>query len=240
MPLNYNNSIPLYIQLKNRLEQYIIDGIYQDKIPSEREIMDEFYVSRSTVRQAIGELVSDGVLEKRPGKGTFIALKPIDDWLGSLSSTSETIDRMGMKPGAKLIFSKTVELPPYLQQIIGLSKAHQIKRIRYADDLPIGIENNYYPESIGNKLAKYELNNVTLYDLLEVNLGITTKEADQVIRAAIATDDETKLLGVNQYTPVLNVSRKLVDIENQLVEYEQAVYRADMYSFKIKLARNNS
>lgn len=238
MVLNYNNSIPLYIQLKSRLEQHIIDGFYQDRIPSEREIMDEFYVSRSTVRQAIGELVSEGVLERRPGRGTFVALKPIDDWLGNLSSTSETIDRMGMKPGAKLIFSKTVELPPYIQQIIGFSQAYQIKRIRYADDLPIGIENNYYPESIGNKLANFDLNNVTLYDLLEVDLGIRTKEADQVIRAAIAKNEETKLLGVNQYTPVLNVSRKLVDIENRLVEYEQAVYRADMYSFKIKLARN--
>lgn len=238
MVLNYNNSIPLYIQLKSRLEQHIIDGFYQDRIPSEREIMDEFYVSRSTVRQAIGELVSEGVLERRPGRGTFVALKPIDDWLGNLSSTSETIDRMGMKPGAKLIFSKTVELPPYIQQIIGFSQAYQIKRIRYADDLPIGIESSYYPESIGNKLANFDLNNVTLYDLLEVDLGIRTKEADQVIRAAIATNEETKLLGVNQYTPVLNVSRKLVDIENRLVEYEQAVYRADMYSFKIKLARN--
>lgn len=240
MPLDYNNSIPLYIQLKNRIEQKIRDGIYQDKIPSEREIMDEFYVSRSTVRQAIGELVHEGVLEKRPGKGTFVSLKSIDDWLGNLSSTSETIERMGMTPGAKVIHEQIVKLPSHLQQITGLSEAYHVKRIRFADQLPIGIENNYYPEVIGKKLTQYDLNNVTLYDLLELKLGIQMKEADQIIRASTVRREDAKLLQINEYTPVLDVSRRLIDLEDQFVEYEQAIYRADMYSFKIKLARNNN
>src|SRR5690625_3679492 len=103
MPLDYNNSIPLYVQLKEELKQNIKNGKYQEKIPSERVIMEEYYVSRSTVRQAVEELVDDGILVKKPGKGTFIALKPIDDWLGNLSSTTETIERMGLKAGIKLL-----------------------------------------------------------------------------------------------------------------------------------------
>lgn len=240
MPLDYNNSIPLYIQLKEKILEKISEGIYQDQIPSEREIMDEFYVSRSTVRQAIGELVREGVLEKRPGKGTFVTLKSIDDFLGNLSSTSETIERMGMKPGAKVIFEKMVDLDSHLQEITGLSKAYHVKRIRYADHIPIGIENNYYPEEIGKKLASYDLNNVTLYDLLEHKLGIHMKEADQIIRAKTVGKDDANLLGIAEQDPVLYVSRKLIDMDNHFVEFEQAIYRADMYSFKIKLARNNN
>ncbi|MFB4475229.1 GntR family transcriptional regulator [Oceanobacillus caeni] len=239
MPLDYNNSIPLYVQLKERIEKNILNGKYEDKIPSEREVMDEFYVSRSTVRQAINELVNEGVLEKRPGKGTFISLKPINDWLGSLSSTSETIKRMGMEPGAKLIKAEQITLPPHLQKIIGLSHAFHFKRIRFANQIPIGIENNYYSLELGEKINEFDLNNITLYDLLELKLGIHTKQAEQIIRAGKVSIKDAVLLKVPRNTAMLEVDRKLVDVNDRFVEFEQAFYRADMYSFKINLARNN-
>src|SRR5699024_12788520 len=96
MPLNYTNSIPLHVQLQERIEESIFQEEYMEKIPSERELMDEYYVSRSTVRQAVSQLVQDGVLEKRPGIGTFIAIKPISDWLGCLSTYALIVEIMGM------------------------------------------------------------------------------------------------------------------------------------------------
>lgn len=240
MPLDYNNSIPLYVQLKNRLEQKILNGTYKGQIPAEREIMDEFYVSRSTVRQAINELVDDGVLKKIRGKGTFVSIKPIDDWLGNLSSTTETIGRLGMEPGARLIKSEVVTLSTELQKVTDLREAYHFKRIRYADEIPIGIENSYYPVSLGEKIIKYDLNIVTLYDLLEFHLGVHTKEAEQVIGAGTIEENDAELLGIPVNTSVLNVDRRLIDVKGNFVEFERAHYRADMYSFKIKLARNNN
>lgn len=240
MALDYNNSIPLYIQLKEKIEENVLNGIYEAKIPSEREIMDEFYVSRSTVRQAISELVDEGVLEKRPGKGTFISLKPINDWLGNLSSTTETIERMGMKPGARLIRAERVNVTPYLKKVTGLVEAYRFKRIRYANKIPIGIENNYYSLELGKKIKSYDLDTVTLYDLLELKLGIHTKEADQFIRAGKVSVEDANLLGIPKNSIMLNVGRKLTDVNGEFVEFEQASYRADMYAFKIKLARNNN
>ncbi|WP_244444932.1 GntR family transcriptional regulator [Oceanobacillus jeddahense] len=110
MSLDYTNSIPLHVQLKQKIEQKIYNGHYTDKIPSERELMDEYYVSRSTVRQSINQLVREGILVRKPGKGTFIAVKTINDWLGNLSSTSENIEKIGMSPGGKLVISKEIEL----------------------------------------------------------------------------------------------------------------------------------
>lgn len=239
MPLDYNNSIPLYIQLKERLEENIKNRTFKSKIPSEREIMDEFYVSRSTVRQAIDELVKNGLLVKRPGKGTFIALNPIDDWLGNLSSTTETIEKMGMTSGAKLLHSEIVKLSPKLQAETQLERAFHFKRLRYANYMPIGIENHYYPIALGEKINKFDLNKETLYDLLESKLNIHTFEAEQVIRAGNATKEDEKLLEIAPNSSVLFTDRKLLDINNQFVEYEQAIYRADLYSFKIKLSRKN-
>ncbi|MEC5423365.1 GntR family transcriptional regulator [Virgibacillus sp. C22-A2] len=240
MVLEYNNSIPLYVQLKAKIEEKILNGTYTVKIPSEREIIDEFYVSRSTVRQAIKELVDEGVLSRRPGKGTFISLKPIDDWLGNLSSTSETIGKMGMEPGAKLLKAEESALSPHLQQITGLTSAFHIRRIRYADHIPIGIENSYYPVNLGKKLSQFNLNNITLYDVLELKLEVHTKEAEQVIRAGTVLRQDAALLDIPTKSTMLNVDRKLLDLNDNFVEFEQAYYRADMYSFKINLAKKNN
>lgn len=79
MPLDYTNSVPLYIQLKEKIEEKVMDGTYAGKVPSEREFMDEYYISRSTVRQAIDALTREGTIVKKRGKGTFVAIKPIND-----------------------------------------------------------------------------------------------------------------------------------------------------------------
>lgn len=239
MSLDYNNSIPLHIQLKNQIEEKILAGIYVGQIPSERELMDEYYVSRSTVREAVGQLVSEGVLEKKHGKGTFVSMKPIQDWLGSLSSTTETIQRMGMEPGAKLITSKIVTLTDQLQLLTGLEKAYYISRIRFADKLPIGIEKHFYPIDIGERLIQYDLNKETLYDLLEQKLSIRALEADQVIKSGSVSKEDGHYLGIPEGTNLLIAERRLTDINGKFVEYEVASYRADKYSFKIKLSRKN-
>lgn len=240
MPLNYTNSIPLHFQLKKKIEERIFTEEYTDKIPSERELMDEFYVSRSTVRQSIAQLVHEGVLEKRHGRGTFIAVKPINDWLGNLSSTNETVERMGMKPGAKLLKSETVLLTDPLKKITGLDEAYHFKRLRFANQVPIGIENHYYPVHVGNKLIKYDLNKEAFYELLERELGVKTFEADQVIKSIAPTEVDAKLLHIPDSSHVLNAQRKITDIHGHFVEFENAFYRADMYSFHIKLSRKSN
>ncbi|TFJ91645.1 GntR family transcriptional regulator [Lentibacillus salicampi] len=237
MVLDYTNSIPLYIQLKVKIEEKILEGVYTGKIPSERELMDEYYVSRSTVRQAIDALTREGTLDKKPGRGTFVALKPINDWLGSLSSTSETIQRIGMKPGAKLVKAETVQLPKHLQTLTGLTEGVHIKRIRYADHIPIGVENNYYPIELGEEIMTYDLNKKSLYDLLEQELGVRSIEADQIIKSERINKEDAKLLNVSSSMSMLIAERILVDFNGEFVEYERAAYRSDMYSFKIKLSR---
>ncbi|WP_042143767.1 GntR family transcriptional regulator [Paucisalibacillus sp. EB02] len=240
MPLNYTNSVPLHIQLKNQIEEKIFKGEYIEKIPSERELMDEYYVSRSTVREGIAQLVREGVLEKRPGRGTYVKLKPINDWLGNLSSTSETIERMGMVPGARLIEHKIVELDDRLKDITGLEEAYFFKRVRYANKIPIGIERHYYPVRIGQELVKYDLNKEAFYDLLEQKMGVKTFAAEQIIKSSKVTKEDSKLLGVSSAFSVLNTERRITDVNDNFVEFEIAYYRSDMYSFKINLSRKSN
>jgi len=237
VPLNYTNSIPLHIQLKQEMEAKIFRGEYTGKIPSERELIAEYYVSRSTVRQAVSQLVREGVLQKKPGRGTFIALKSINDWLGNLSSTSETVERMGMVPGAKLVKSEIVSLHDSLRDITGIDQAYHFMRIRYADHIPIGIERHYYPVELGKKLIGYDLNKEAFYDLLEHELGVNAFEADQVIKAGKPSNSDAKLLEIPLNSSILNTERFISDVKGDFVEFESAFYRSDMYSFKINLSR---
>jgi GntR family transcriptional regulator len=239
MSLDYTNSIPLHVQLKARIEEKIYSGQYQEKVPSERELMDEYYVSRSTVRQSIDQLVREGILVKKPGKGTFIVLKTINDWLGNLSSTSETIERMGMLPGAKLIKAEIIDLNGHLRKVTGLEEAYHFKRIRFANNIPIGIERHYYPIRLGEQLAKFDLNKYAFYDLLERELDVRTFQSEQVIKAGISTKDDSHLLKLPLNSGILIAERKITDINGQFVEFEKAYYRSDMYSFKINLSRQS-
>jgi|SRR5690625_911153 len=237
MSLNYINSVPLHIQLKKKIKDKILNREYTEKIPSERELMKEYYVSRSTVRQSISQLVQEGILEIKRGKGTFVAVKPIDDWLGNLTSTNETIKKMGMEPDAKLTEAKIITLDERLKGSIGLMEVYYFERVRYANKVPIGIERHYYPIEIGEQLVKYNLDKIALYDLLEQELNVIAYEANQEINSVNATESDARLLKIPVHSNLLNAKRKITNVNGEFIEFENALYRADMYSFKIKLSR---
>ena len=172
MKLDPRSPLPLHVQLKDIIKNSIEQGLYQNKIPSERELTEQHDVSRATVREAVSQLVREGLLEKRHGKGTFISIKPIHDWLGTLSSMTETIKAMGMKPGAKLVNHMIVKTPEPVQGFTDEAEMYAIKRLRYADETPLAIETHYYPVDIGRKLASLDIASGAIYDLLENELHI--------------------------------------------------------------------
>ncbi|GAA0447325.1 GntR family transcriptional regulator [Lentibacillus halophilus] len=237
MELNFEESLPLHVQLKHIIERQVEDGELTGQIPSERSFMEDYNVSRSTVREAISTLVREGVLEKRHGTGTFVSLKPIHEWLGNLSSTTETIKQMGMEPGATLITYYKMVPSPDIQEQTGFEEAYFIKRVRYADDIPIGVECHYYPVSIGEALVQYDLNDTTLYEIEEQELGIWFAEASQIIGTAAITEADSIYLNVPAHTNVLHAKRIIKDLEGHIIELENAYYRSDMYNFKINLSR---
>lgn len=237
MTLNKDSHTPLHIQLKEEIERKIIDGDLVDQIPSEREFMKTYNVSRSTVREAINALVREGVLVKKHGKGTFVSLKPIQNWLGHLSSTTEMIRRLGKEPSSKVIDFYKVTPPAYVQNITGFEEAYYLKRLRLANDTPLGIEQHYYPLTIGEPLAEYDLNKVTLYDVIEQELGIQFAEANQRIMCGSLSEQDASYLKIDKNTSVLKAERMIKDESDTIIEYEEAYYRSDLYAFEINLSR---
>jgi GntR family transcriptional regulator len=239
MGLDIKNPIPLHVQLKDTLVQQISQGHYKEKIPSERELMEQFSVSRSTVREAVSILVREGLLEKKHGKGTFVSLKPVQEWLRELNSFTETINKMGMKPGSKLLSHGIGTSPENISDVHNFEQSYLIKRLRFADDIPIAIEKHYYPVELGKKLSTYDLDNVVLYDILEKDLGIVFWEAEQIITSHHPTKEDAKHLGVDELTCLLVTERMITNPDGNLVEYYEGNFRSDMYSFVIKMSRKS-
>ena len=140
MKINTKSQLPLHVQIKDCLNEEIRNGNIEGKIPSERELMDIFSVSRTTVREAVATLEREGVVEKRHGKGTFVSLRPIQEqWLGNISTFSETIKRAGMKPGAKLLSKGIKSSPQVISDMFGGQEFYVIERLRSANDKVVAI-----------------------------------------------------------------------------------------------------
>jgi len=235
--LDTNSPIPLHYQLSESLKENIRKGIYPERIPSERELTEEFGVSRTTVRQAILTLVQEGVLEKKHGLGTFVSHKPIVEWLGNLVTYNEIIENMGMKPKLKLISAKEIIAEDYVKSLFGEKTTYAIERLKYADDIPIALERKFFPLNIGTKLKEYDLNDAAIYELLENEIGIKLLEAEEIITSRIATKDEKEKLGLDENMSILFEERIVYDQKSEPIAYEESIIRSDMYSFRIKLKR---
>lgn len=240
MTIDLNNRLPLHIRIKEILKQEIQNKEYTQQIPSERELVERFGVSRSTIRSAISALVQEGILQKKQGVGTFITYRPVRDWLGQLRSFTETINSLGMIPGSKLLYNGIEHASATISSILGVEKIYVIERLRFADNMPVAIEKHYYPIEIGEQLIKYDLDKAVIYNLLEMSLGIILWEAEQSMSCVRPTKKEIELLNIDDNTGVLISERVLYDSEKRPIEFLRTCYHPDLYSFNIKLFRGKN
>lgn len=237
MALDSRSGVPLYLQLRNVLKREIQQGRYREKLPTEPELMAAFSISRTTVREAVAALAREGVLQKIQGKGTFIASRPTNVWVGVLTSLTEIIESMGMKPGIKLLAHGPGQ-DSRIASILGHETYYGVERLRLGDGEPIAVERTYYSLEVGQKLAQYDLNQVTLYDALE-NEGVIFDSAEQRITVGQASDVDAELLGISRTTSVVAAERVTYGPTGDSVGYNASTFRADRYASYVRMYRRS-
>jgi len=240
--LKFDTAIPLYYQLKEVVRQQIGEGIWRvgDLIPTEQQLQERYGISRSTVRQAINELVNEGYLVKKQGKGTFVsAMRKLSEDLPRLHSFTEEMLAKGLKPGAKVISVKEILSSKKVAQALHLKeeeeKVIRIERLRSANEEVICILTSYLPSSLRMKLEDDFTG--SLYDLLETKYKIPIIKGEQSIEASVANKYEAKLLRVKHGFPVLCMIRVTYTRGNKPIELVEGIYRADRYKYSITLER---
>lgn len=233
---------PYYRWLEEVLREDIAQGVYKpgDALPTEHELMRRYKLSSTTVRRAVRDLVIEGWIYRKAGKGTFVKRNKLEERLGRLTSFAEEMQSRNITPQFKLVRAEAT-VPPYeVRQALKLSPkqpAYLIERIQLANNEPIAVARGYWILELGEQLAKHDLNRVPLYQIVENDLHTPLVEADESISAASADADLARKLGVARNAPLLVRRRLTYTAEMRPVEYTTTFYRSDQYEYKIRLAR---
>ncbi|MET3699088.1 GntR family transcriptional regulator [Bacillus oleivorans] len=236
-------QLPLYYRIQQSLKKKIEEEWQPgDVIPSERELSEQFQVSRMTVRQAVNGLVDDGFLVRKRGSGTYVNERKVEQILHGVTSFSEEMRARGLAPSNKPV---SFQIIPSDEKIAGhlqlkhYDPVYKIERIRLADRLPMAFETTFIPANMMKSLTE-EIMNRSLYEYVEAQLGIGIDDAYQTIESSSATKKEAKYLQIKEKDPVLVIKRKTFTTTGTPFEYVRTVYRGDRYKFSIHIKRKKS
>lgn len=233
---------PLYEQLKAILKQKIASGELKpgEALPGERQLMDIYGVSRVTVRQAIGELVREGLLYRHHGKGTFVAPKRIERPLARLLGVAEELALEGLEVAIKVIKRGMEEPTSEIRHELRLAEkepAFCVTRLINVAGQPLLLDYSYFPQSIGQLLQNLDLSKDLIYTHLEL-YGYKISNGRQRISAGRASREDALHLQYRQGYPVLVVKRTTYVEGGLPIGFSHAVYRGDRYEYTVILQRH--
>jgi len=234
--------VPLYYQLKELIRDKIRSGEWAEgmRLPSERELCEQYGVSRMTVRQSITDLVHEGLLYREQGRGTFVRRARINQQLDRLTSFTEDMLNRGQTPNARVLSAGMCEADSMVAERLQLPPGQEVfrlYRLRTSDGEPLALEltHIYFPGC--ERLLEEDLEHNSLYVLLETKYGIALVEALQEVEAGLAGKEEANLLRISPGSPVLLTRRTTYTDHGHPVEYAVSTYRGDRYTFCTRLTR---
>ncbi len=240
--LERSNPLPLYYQLKEVLKQQIRAGHLapHTAIPSEPELVAQYHVSRATVRQALTELVHEGLLYRQHGRGTFVCEPRVQQrTISELSSFTEEIRRRGKRPGGMLLVSELVRGSQMVREQLRLTDEEQVvrlERLRTADDAPVAYEIDYlpYPRSVSVYQRAQEIADGSLYQIMSSE-GLQPYLAEQAFIGDRPTVREANLLRIKEDEVGLRLNCTVFDETGSPIEYTEAFYPAKLFDFRLTL-----
>lgn len=241
--IDRDSVIPYYYQLKEYLKRLIDEKQIPEgeKISSEMELCREHGVSRTVVRQALNELVNEGLLTRRKGKGTFVSRpKIIGNLLQDLYGFHKDMTGQDLEVKSIILDFCIIEANKKVVEILRLKpgeKVFKLVRLRYVNNEPIVYVTSYIPYSFCPGLVDEDLSKVSLYSILEKKYGLEIVSSRRSIEAIAATEDVASMLDMPKDAPLLllrSVSYHKNDIP---VEYYEAKHRGDRSGFTVNLVR---
>ena len=230
---------PLYAQIKDILLSNIEEGIYKDKIPTEKQLQELFQVSRITVRQAIDELVSDGYLVRERAKGTRIVKKKIAENLNSLCNFTNEMKKKNIPYVLHSVNMSIVKADKEIADALEIEKGknvYELHRVYYIEDEPFCSIFTYMPAALDLTVDE-EVYKGSLYDYLEKEKKIIVSKSFVDIEVGFADQQVSKELQIKLGDAVLFRTRRSFDQYENHVEYTLTYYKAGKYKYSLVLTK---
>lgn len=236
--IDRTNPIPMYLQVKNELEQMIKSGELKsgDRIFSESELCDMYSISRITAKKSLDDLVTDGYVYRIQGRGSFVKGPKIDHRLTNFYSFTEEVKARGMTPSSVILNAEIITPDDEVKENLNLGadeKVYYIRRLRLANDAVIVLDHSFIPCSLCAHLTKEDLTNHSLYEMLSMQ-GVVPDKAVECFLAVGLNETEADLLGEKVGTASLKVCRKTY-CKDRLIEYNYRFYRGNQYCYTVEL-----
>ncbi len=231
-------SEPKYYAVKRHLLEFIGSLEPGAAVPTERELAAEMRTSRTTVRQALTELVVEGRLVRRQGSGTYVA-EPKITWPLYLASFTEQVKASGFTPSAEVLATQRIAATAELAHALWLparAPVYRIERLRFADAFPVAVETSWLPAERFPGLTRQIRAHASLHATLGELYDTRLHTGEEWIETAPATPREAAPLRVDVGTPMLIVSRQNFDSAGVPVELGRTWFRSDRITLVTHLA----
>lgn len=234
MLIQRDSKVPFYYQLYEILQGKIIRGEWQpgELIPSESELLEQYEVSRSTVRQALDMLVQDGLIYRQRGRGSFVAQPTVEQGLSRIISFTEDMRQRGMRPETKVISTALVNAPEDIARRLHIDVGEEVahlERLRLADSEPLSVEETFLIHRYCQGVLSNDYARQPLRETLARDYGLRLVYARQTIRAIAASKDLASKLMIEAHAPVLYIQRVSYTDKDIPVEFIRFYHRGDRY-----------
>jgi GntR family transcriptional regulator len=229
-------------QVADVLRQQIHSGVYDDSLPGETELADEFTVSRNTIREALTTLKNEGLIERGPRVGTHIAQRKYDHGLDTLLGLKETFKSYG-EVRNEVRAAMAVSAPPSVAKRLRLQPGQHVvfvERLRYLGDLPLSLDLTYLEPDIGAQVLTHSLESNDIFALIEQLTGRRLGAASLALEAIPADAHSAAALQVPDGAPLLMLERLTSLQDGRPVDLEYIRMRGDRITMRGNMARSTS
>lgn len=239
-PLSRVNRIPLHQQIYEVLRSKIQQGVWPSGVlfPTEMDLMGEYQVSRATIRQVMERLVSEGLIYRQQGRGTFVSEPTLEQGLTRIISFTEDMNRRGLVPETKILVKEIIPASDDVSNALNLQpeeKVAYLKRLRLANNEAMCIEESYIVNSLCPGIFETDFSIQPLRETLDKKYGIKIVRALQKIHAITASQETAKALQIPVNSALLFIERTSFNQLDQPVEFLRLYFRGDRYSLHNEL-----
>ena len=249
MPVDISRAspVPLHLQIRRRIQEQIESGALTpgDRLPTEQEYAGAFGVSIAPVRQALLDLADAGLVVRQKGKGTFVTGARVEEEIDLLTSFTDSLRRRGVAVRIQVLECDRMSAPPHVAGALGLAAGSEVvhlRRLAWIADQPAAILDAWLPARTFGALADVTDFDTgrSLYATLETEFDVRLGLARSRMEVGRCSEEEARLLGLAEGSPLLRVASVTEDAVGRLIEAAWVTYRADRFVFTMTSVRGPS